>query len=387
MKIIEVVIVAGLAGCTTTREPTESPRVVAPCHADAREAEAMRRELAESAALLDQGRPEDIDAAARQMAALLEHPVFHTRAGRPAVDGFDDPRAFVEWWRRGGDSWARSRLDPSPTDIEIPPTLRSVIDSNAVPDAILCSRPMTDCRDPMASAFLDTVVAWGLELEAYERGRLFSGGSGLTTLNHGQEQCEVGGADEWLDCVSGRRSARAELPLGDYRFPTSGWFFVSRYGLLATTCPAYLGVNLESGEVLSANDCDVREGRGSPERFREFALLALLAGEAEDIAPWQRFEAPAGVEGSPTCSLDSAPPALRVRSSAHGRLAYWWWREGEIVAEGVLRSDAYDEPASALASKLLRVAEYTVVDGSASLLDQVSSTDPQLEGLLATLRR
>lgn len=383
MKVIQALITASLAGCAPVKERTDSPQVAATqCHANAQETEALRRVLAEVEIEVEKGTTENLQSAALRMAELLEHPVFHTREGRPAVDVPTDPRAFIDWWNRGGDSWAHRRLHRSSTYVELPPTTRSVIDTDAVPDEILCESPVCD---PMAADFIGTVVAWGLEFEAYERGRFSAGGPESNGLNFWQRECVAITADEWLDCVALRRSARAELPLGDYRFPTSGWFFVSRYGLITSECPSYMGVNLETGEVLSASDCDVHAGRGSVERFREFALLALLAKEAEDVAQWQRLQVPPNIDVTATCSLESAPPAVRIRRSAHGRLSYWWWRDSTVVAEETLVTNAQDKPASELALKLLQVAEYTVVDGNASLTEQISSTDQKFAELLSTL--
>jgi hypothetical protein len=379
MKVLEALIAASLVGCAPIQEQTKPAPATPQCQADAREVEALSRELAEIEAALDQGAPEDLQSAIAQAALLLEHPVFHTREGRPAVDVPAEPRAFIDWWNRGGDSWAHRRVHRSPTIVEVPPSIRSVIDKDAVPDEILCESPVCD---PMAADFIRTDVAWGLEFEAYERGRFFAVGP----VNHWQRECVANTTDEWLDCVSRRRSAHAELPLGEYRFPTSGWFFVSRYGLIASACPSYLGVNLETGEVLSASDCDVHAGRGSAARFREFALLALLAKEAEDVAQWQRLAVPPNIDVTAACSLDSAPPAIRIRTSAHARLSYWWWRDGTVVAAETLATNAQDRPASAFALKLLQVAEYTVVEGNASLPEQIGSTDRELAALLATLR-
>ncbi|PRQ08511.1 hypothetical protein [Enhygromyxa salina] len=156
--------------------------------------------------------------------------------------------------------------------------------------------------------------------------------------------------------------------------------------MLVPECPTYYGLNLETGEMLSASECEVRRGHGSVERFREFALVALLSGQAEEVAQFQALDAPPGLDLSGTCSLDSAP-GPRISTSAHDRLYYWWWREGSIVAKGVRKPTSYEEPASGLADKLLRVAVYTVVEGEVALPHhaQAPDDDERLSELLATL--
>jgi hypothetical protein len=373
-----------LAGCmpavTRSEPPAPTP---APCHVEARELEVLRAELHEIDADLEKNTPEDLRRATTRMAALLQHPAFFTQEGRPAVQMSADPRAFVDWWNRGGESWARDRLERPATDVMAPPGVRSVIDPDTVPAEILCTS--ADC-DPLASGFIDTVVAWGLKLEAYERRRHFYEESFFGNAH--QRQCTSSDAAGWLSCVSAWRSVQPELPLGDYRFPTSGWLFAELGGIMIPECPTYFGFNLETGAWISASDCELRRGQGSVERFREFALLALLSGQVEEVSQWQRIRAPEGLDLSGTCSLDSAPPWQMIRTSAHARLYYWWWRDGKVVARGTRSPTSYEQPASGLAVKLLRVAEYTVVEGEAVLPEHVQAPDDDqpLAELLGTLR-
>ncbi|PRQ08510.1 hypothetical protein [Enhygromyxa salina] len=124
---------------------------------DARELEGLRAELREVAAELEKDNPENTRRATTRMAALLEHPAFFTREGRPAVVMSTQPRAIVDWWHRGGESRTEHWLDRSATRTEIPPGVRSVIDPDTVPAEILCAS--ANC-DPLASGFINTVVAW-----------------------------------------------------------------------------------------------------------------------------------------------------------------------------------------------------------------------------------
>ncbi|WP_146660499.1 hypothetical protein [Enhygromyxa salina] len=112
------------------------------------------------------------------------------------------PRAFIDWWNRGGESWTQHWLDRSATRTDIPPGVRSVIDPDTVPAEILCAS--ADC-DPLASGFVDTFVAWGLKLEAYERRRYFYDES--TIGNSRQHECDdivTAGSGTILSTLGGR---------------------------------------------------------------------------------------------------------------------------------------------------------------------------------------
>ena len=392
-----VVFAIGLVACAQRKIEPEPPRpapasalapapapapapVPAPapaCYANPEEAEVLVEERREITALVEEGTPAAVLQATKRMAALLEHPVFYTEEGRPAVKGPTDPRAFLDWWTRGGESWARFRSNGfRQGGVLSPPAMRSIIDPKAVSDKVLCAR--ANC-DPLASRFIDTVVSWGLKLEAYERGRFFARRDSMLFRCH-----KYNNAQAWLHCISSWRSVRAYLPIGDYRFPTSGWFIVRVGGLLTQECPTQLAMNLESGKLVSVKECEERVGDASVQRIREFALVALLAKVAEEIPQYQQYLAPKGMDLTGTCSLDSAPPKPRVRTSAHQRLYYWWWRDGSIVAQAALKPTALEEPASGLALKLLRAAEYTLVDGDAALPEGIRTDDELLEEVLTT---
>jgi hypothetical protein len=388
MRLAAAWVLTGLVSCGTPPEsrptrPPESPARAA-CQASTGEVEALERDLDEIDAALQRGTAEDLQHAVEHTAVLLEHPVFHTNEGRPAIVAPSNPRALLDWWERGARSWIESRLRPWPTNMEVPPGVRSVVDPDAVPGEIACAEPACD---PLASRFFETVVASGLELEQYRRHRVLPSivltGS---SANREQSRCVGESASTWLDCISCWRSAPARLPIGDFRFPTSGWMFVSVGGQVTSECPTQMGLSLESGDMLVLRDCQLHAGRGSVERAREFALVALLAHVVEEVPEWGRHTAPEGVDLTGTCAVDGGPPPHRTKSSAHAALRYWWWRDGAVVAERTLRPTSYEEPASGLAMELLDVAEYTLGEAVGASLPALETDDDQLAQLVSALR-
>ncbi len=401
-KLLALTALVTLSGCRLHH----LPKAPWPCRVSDRERREITARLDRVDAAIESEDRVTIARANVELAALLRLPAFATHDGSPAVQPPRGARSLVDWWRRGGETWMRMKMFGDPLlAYDIPPTPRTPAEFAPLPAEVLCER--RGC-DPKASAFVATEAAWGLRLEAYERGRyrhhwkarphhLEQYEPAADGESWAQRQCETDSVEAWIECLAQRRSAEPMYPIGDYRFPTRGWLFIDEHELdtaraqRADDCPQYTAIELETGRVRAARACEVLERRASIDDVRELGLAVILATSAEEISPLHRFVAneavPPLAPGPARCSIRASPPPMHPTDATPGRLAYWWYVHPAVVSHAVLAPESAAQPASGFARKRLRAVDSVWDDVAASVsLPPINLQDPSFMRVVDGLR-
>lgn len=321
--------------------------------------------------------------------------------------------ALVDFWRSGGETWIRSRLEQAATPVAaFPPPMRKVVAKETrngqLVDELLCPLADTNCGSESAG--------WWLRAEARFRDLAVQVGPGFkprppdngnmipTDLlqprfptekecrDQALEQPVAGRYAFWDLCVRANRKVGFVMPLGSLRAPTSGWLIVlgvrGHYG----ACSEIRMYSLASGAAFVRQDCNRlvqlgerdRAGPDAPlvpnprmasgfmatDNLRELAWMLLLQGESvEGYVKSDVYGMPPGIDPvSGVVQGDRARDMGRKpRIVSSGSTVLDWVlvdAHGEGLASGALQwpGDVLGGPGGH-AAELLRIAEAGFASG------------------------
>lgn len=356
--------------------------MILPCDPKSDEAKAAKAAIEALGARVEAlGADADPKPVAEELRALLATQCFALASSEPKSEpSFATALSLRTWWDAGGEDWLEHWVDVRERRrIVVPPTPRAALVAERASGHALAPLLCPAAAALGAGTCGRETAGWRKRADAdlARRARAAS----TTEADCVAEAMKEDAEDRYgalRRCVEGLAIGRTALPLGRFRSPQDGWFFVSGGG--AWRCKTLRAYDLATGAAYVASDCahagagpaiTVVAGRVSVAAIREAAWMLMLAGAAErDVrVDASSFDVP------PEIAVER--PALRLGSfgvsigcGTGGQVRGWSWMRPDRGAlrgqvAGLMRWPSGCDDAEAHAAELLAIAEEAFEPGCA----------------------